>query len=400
MSKYFHIKDYLYREGDIVGNFEILVLSHKHEIKKTYTRKKSYVVRCLTCGHVCNKLEYLLAKGCGCEVCAGRVVDPLVNSIAATNPEKIPLFKNDEDAYRYAIGSHQKADFVCPICGEEVKDKVIRTVMKKGVHCQYCSNSVSLGERFMSCLLKMLGVDYETQATFDWIEGKRYDFFVHNEDCIIETHGDQHYEGGSDFGTTGGDIYEEIHENDILKETVARKHVKNYIVIDCRKSDVDYIEKSIKSNKEFCNLFDISNIDFEECKRQAVIPIIKTVVKLWNKRWTVTQMSEELKYSTSSIVNWLNTAAKLGLCDYSSKRANARKGRKVIDITTDTIYECQAVCSRILGYEYAKLCWACKSETARIKNNIPIMFLEDYYEIHPEIEDREKFFNEHLCYEI
>lgn len=399
MSKFFHIKDYLYQEGEVVDNFEVLEQTHRYEGNKN-TRKKSYEVKCLTCGHVCNKKEYLLAKGYGCEVCSGRAVDPLINSIAATNPEKISLFKNPEDARKYRISSHKKADFLCPICGTEAKDKIIRYVMTKGVHCIYCSNSISLGERFMACVLRALETDYKPQAAFSWLKKKKYDFFIQAKDCIIEMHGEQHYESGSHFETVGGDSYEAVHANDILKETTARKYIKHYIVIDCRKSDFDYIEKSIKSNEEFCSLFDVSKVDFEECKRQAAIPIIEKVIKLWNKRWTVEQMVDELKYGSSSIVNWLNTAAKLGLCDYSSERANARKGRKVIDTTTNVIYECVAACSRIVGYEYSKLYWACKSESARIKNNIPVIYLEDYYELHPEIQDKDIFFKEHLCYEI
>ncbi|MEM5599205.1 hypothetical protein AAHB53_28045 [Niallia circulans] len=57
-----------------------------------------------------------------------------------------------------------------------------------------CSDGFSIPEKFMFNLLDYLQVDFDYQKVFDWSLGKRYDFYIPMLNCIIETHGAQHYQ--------------------------------------------------------------------------------------------------------------------------------------------------------------------------------------------------------------
>lgn len=51
-------------------------------------------------------------------------------------PEKISLFKNKEDAFKYYPYSHEKVIFICPCCGEEKEMTIDNAVHKKILLCK------------------------------------------------------------------------------------------------------------------------------------------------------------------------------------------------------------------------------------------------------------------------
>lgn len=141
----------------------------------------------------------------------------------------------------------------------------------------YISKNIagSYPERFISSLLKTLGVDYAREQTFDWsttnnVDGRktarRYDFYVPALSAIIEVHGAQHYEGG--FEALGGRTLQEEQENDCYKEQLAKENgIKHYIVIDASNSSPQYLEKSIVSNPEFISLFNITSVNWKQVSK-------------------------------------------------------------------------------------------------------------------------------------
>lgn len=360
------------------------------------SRKKAYITECQTCGHLDLRFEYLLERY-GCPICSHLKTDPKINSVAITHPHMIPLFENIYDAYGYSAGSHQKVNFICPDCKTVIRNKVIKNVVNNGLVCPACNDGISTGERFVSILLNELNIPYQIHVTFDWENSKQYDFYLPTFNCIIEVHGMQHYEDGSTFYTLKGKTFEEEHENDKYKKEIALQHIEHYIEIDCFKSDLDYIEDSIKNNKEFNKLIDLSDVDFEKCKKQSLRSMIYVVAELWNKRLTVEQMHENIHYSTSAINYWLNQARALGICDYSAERAHARRGKKVINLDTLDIYESVQACANILDENISHLYGACNH---KIRNpRVNVIFLSEYFKKN-RIENKDSFFEEHLVYEI
>ena len=80
----------------------------------------------------------------------------------------------------------------------------------------------------------------------------------------METHGKQHYEDG--FKGCGGRTLEEEQQNDKNKYELAIKNgikQQNYIVIDCSKSDLEFIKNNI-INSRLNELFNLNkNNQFE-----------------------------------------------------------------------------------------------------------------------------------------
>lgn len=71
----------------------------------------------------------------------GEIFAP-TQSIAITHPDRIIYFLNSKDAYKYTAGSHKKALFICPICGQ-THEIVIHSFINQGFTCpnKNCPNS-------------------------------------------------------------------------------------------------------------------------------------------------------------------------------------------------------------------------------------------------------------------
>ncbi|MGW6611622.1 hypothetical protein ACWF7H_28460, partial [Peribacillus butanolivorans] len=173
------------------------------------------------------------------------------NCIANTHPEFAKLFWNQEDTYKYRYSTHKKADFKCQNCGNIVRNKRITDIYFQGLPCP-CKDKISYPEKFMYSLLTQLEIEFEFQITFDWskniktnnpkLDGtKRYDFYLNEINTIIETEGRQHFEE-TGFELLGGRTLQEEQENDRIKKSLAIvNEINNYIVIDCRESEIEFI---------------------------------------------------------------------------------------------------------------------------------------------------------------
>ncbi len=70
-----------------------------------------------------------------------------------------------------------------------------------GIRCPYCNSPK--GELIIDKILKSLGIDYETQQTFPDLKDKyylSYDFYLPDQNILIEYQGIQHYQPVDIFG--------------------------------------------------------------------------------------------------------------------------------------------------------------------------------------------------------
>lgn len=98
---------------------------------------------------------------------------------------------------------------------------------------------------------------------------------------IIEAHGSQHYEDvSSNFRTTK----KKQQENDYEKYVLAKEYVSEYIVINCRRSNMNWIKKSI-CDSDLLNIFGKSEtqINWEECSKFAMSNLSKAVCDYYNE---------------------------------------------------------------------------------------------------------------------
>ena len=323
-------KDFKFKIGDIVNN--LIITDRKHEKRlhgKSLVNEKFYKFKCLKCGYECGeyykKQEYKkdywivekdILQNHGCSVCCHnpQIVVVGINDIPTTDPWMIPYFQGGyEEAKLYTFSSSYKINPICPDCGN-IKNKLVslnEIYKNHSIGC-FCKDGISYPEKFMFCFLNQLNIDFQTQlnkTTFKWCKGEnydyRYDFYIPSINCIIETHGKQHYiESLTSTQFKKTLIEEQI--NDKSKEELAkRNNIKYYVSIDCCFSNMNWIKNSI-INSELSELFDFSNINWSECDNFALKNIVKLVCETKNNlKLTNEQLSKEFKLCSATISTYL-----------------------------------------------------------------------------------------------
>lgn len=302
---------------------------------------KKVKLKCPTCGKLKPMvLSNLVLQGFVCDYC---------NSLGVKHPELLSYIKNPEDAFNIYAYSHKKIECKCIICGKEDNRRVDHLSMH-GFKCNNCSDYVKYPEKFMSSLLYQLNVEYIKQLsnkTFMWCDGHLYDFYIPKFNMIIETHGKQHYEDGGFWYRT----LAEEQENDRIKEEKAIANgIENYIVIDCRYSNMEWIQESIFDSNllSILHIKDINSINWEQCNIDAIYSNeLKDMCDYWNhhKNITTTQIAKVFNTSRERVLRYLTNGAELGLCNYDghqervkTTRKNGHSSGKVIDVFKDDEY--------------------------------------------------------------
>ena len=346
---------YIYSIGDIVkgkySDIQILELFRKEN--KFGMNLKWYKYKCLSCKFEHEILETALLNGTGCPVCAGKKVLIGVNDIYTTDYWMVKYFQGGEnEAKLYTSGSGKKIYPLCPDCGNIRNTPIPINILKrtKSIACK-CSDGLSYPEKFMIALLNQLELKYEYRKTFDWSNNKIYDFYISFLNCIIETHGDQHYKNS--FHTIHkGRTLEKEQENDEYKENIARGNgISNYIIIDCRKSELEYIKNNILNSK-LNKLFDLSNIDWNNCELYALKNIVKEVcnIKKLNPNFTSGDIAKITNLCIQTIIKYLKLGNKYKWCIYDIKQERSKIGKrmsgnlhpnckKVICLTTNELFD-------------------------------------------------------------
>jgi len=265
----------------------------------------------------------------------------MCNTIFVTHPHLTHFFVNINDAHKYSFGSGEYVLTKCPDCGYEKMIK-ISNLVNHGFGCNRCGDGVSIPEKVMINVLEQLHETFIIQlskTTFKWCENYRYDIYINKINGVIECQGIQHYEETK----SKWDSLDDIQINDFDKEWLARSNkIKNYLIIDCRTSEIGWIRDSIMNSKlpELLN-FTEEDIDWLRVQEAGCRNLVKTACSLWNEGIKSTvKIGENLNLSSSAIRSYLKKGTELGWCSYNPKEEICEK---VICITTgeifDSIYE-------------------------------------------------------------
>lgn len=251
-----------------------------------------------------------------CQKCSGSRLYVGKNDLWTTDPEVAKMLKNPEDGYKVTRRSDKKLDWICPDCGCDVKQKTVNNTTINGLICPLCGNTRSLGHRLANSVLTELGIEFVNEKSFYWGDGKSYDIYIEDFNCIIEVNGIQHYEE-SGFSNIGGNTLEQEIENDIYKKNLALTNgIKNYIYIDARESDIDYIVQSIQNNIEFNSLFNTTNISWKNVVNNALTSDVITIKDMYNQGKSVTEIRKVVHMSDTVVQRKLHSLTKYGLCNY------------------------------------------------------------------------------------
>lgn len=307
--------NYKYKVGEEIQTnntiYEVLA-----QTRDENTGKKMYQLMCLQCGEIVFKTENQINYNYGCAVCSGHKVKRGLNDIWTVSPELGELLENKFNGYVYSVYSSQKVNFICPICGEVVKQKIIGDVYRQGLCCPVCGITKSYPNRFMYALLKNLNADFKDEKIFDWSDNKRYDFYLNTHNIVIEMMGKQHYD--KDFFAT----CEEVKENDKYKKDLALSNgilFEDYLEIDARYSDFEYIKSNV-INSKLSDIFDLSSVDWNEVECQISINPLKKACKLWDEgNHDIPSIANIIGYHQSTTSEFLRKGAKMGITTYTTR---------------------------------------------------------------------------------
>lgn len=265
-----------------------------------------------------------ILKNRNCPYCNGKKVLFGFNDVYTKRPDLRKYFVNIEDSKKVSPFSNKQVEVKCDICGEKRKILVSYLSMS-GLSCKKCGNTISISQKIMYNLLDSLNKDFVSEKTFEWSNGKRYDFYLKDYNCIIETNGSQHYENHN-FGYK---TLQEEQENDKYKERLAKENgIKYYIVLDCRKSELEWIKNSIL-NSELNKLFNLSNVDWDKLFiiSQQSNPIIKKCCRSWNEGNTTKEIMKKVGISHNTVAKYLKIGTKMGICNYVKEEQLKRRGK-------------------------------------------------------------------------
>lgn len=279
-----------------------------------------YDVQCIDCGNIFDVGKYSIKRG-ACMYCAG--YKPIIGKtdVPTIAPWMIDYFQGGyEEAIQHTTTSSKKIIPKCPYCGN-IHDKEVyvhNLYVYHGFKCQ-CSDGISFPEKFMMCLLNQLNIDYIYQAQTSHLgfdtQKKIYDFYIKNNSIIIETHGEQHYKNNNDFYMS----LKEQQENDKFKYQLATSNgIRNYVVIDCRESTLNWIKTSIlKSDLPQLLNFSEDDIDWKKCAEFGTKNITKEVCDYYNTHDVSTSdLMKKFHLGKKAITNYLKRGAELGWCRY------------------------------------------------------------------------------------
>lgn len=316
-----------YSVGDVVkyNDNEFTVLDiHTSRNKWNYIEKQ-YLVHCHKCSGDVLMNESSLDNHAGCPCCLNRIVIKGINDIATTDSWAIPYFKNPEDVQRYHSNTWFTTDFICPKCGRIFKNVVISQFFKNTYHlnCPCGSGYKSYPERFIYNVFLQLGVTLYSQLTkadFSWCGQWRYDFYHKITNTIIEVNGLQHYSQGFDKENSWSNRDERL--NDMQKRQNAIDHgVANYIELDCRKSNKDWMQSAIL-NSDLPRIFMFSNedVDWNRCDIDSRSNLEQQVCEAYQSNVDVTlqQLADQFGVKRNTIYMYLKHGSSCGLCNYDA----------------------------------------------------------------------------------
>ena len=246
------------------------------------------------------------------------------------------------------------------------------------------SDGYSIPEKFLNSVLKQLNVKYKHQLTkknFKWCNEFRYDFYIYKYKMIIETHGMQHYKKGGE--KNNWDSLEQVQMNDLFKYKCAKSYVDNYIIIDCRYSELKWLKENII--KELNGYFDLSNIDWELAWAESQKNLCIESWSLWNSGiHSVGEISNILNIDRHTVRRYLKNGVECGRCDYTIEesrkgvieKAQYEKQKPIICLTTKRLFLSVKIGAEYYNANHSHICACCKGKDniAGEFNKLPLVW--------------------------
>lgn len=296
-----------------------------------------YYVKCDKCGYIYKRPPNQILRGCGCGVCAGRVVAKGINDIPTTDPWMVKFFQGGaEEASNYTKGSSKKINPVCPFCGKVRNEPILisKLYARRGFSCS-CSDGISIPNKIIYEIMVQSKqnnqiLSFEKEHMEKDRDGRRRKFdmlfySLDNTPYFVEMDGGFH---GSIIlkHRNEKDIPEEVFYADFVKDEIAEKKNIKLIRIDCFKSDLEYIKNNIYES-ELSKIIDLDTIDWNKVGESAMTNLMREICDYRNQHPEVFASDlEKIFPITKQIVRkYWKKGAKLNLCDYIPEEETKRK---------------------------------------------------------------------------
>ena len=321
-----NIKKNIYdKYGD---EFEILDKEYKNAREKMTFKHK--------CGYVFKTSYDNFMKNGGCKRCSGLVIEKGINDLWTTHPQIASMLIDQEIGYNVSKTSHRKFDWICPICGSLIRSKSVLTVVKNGLICTNCSDGISYPNKFICNLLDSFNEQYETEKTFNWSNGYRYDVYIKNKNLLIEMDGAFHYDKYFSI-----EDFNESKKRDLKKDILSETHGLKLVRIDCNYPTTKgldnlskrfmYIKDKIISS-ELINYYNLKDVDWNKIDLMSQRNIFLSVVNEYKKGKYISDISVKYHLSRDTVSRYIHRADEIGLCIYdkSRKKHNTAIKKRVI----------------------------------------------------------------------
>lgn len=195
---------------------------------ETYRREGKLWVRfeCLDCKNI-NNFRWSDRKNLLCVYCKG--------TRHLYNQRAYQFLLNEKYGEQFEVlrytSSKEKVLLKCK-CSFSFTSASISPLRERGIKCPKCQKSCSKAEIIIEKYLKENDISFEYQKHFDWssVSKSRYDFYLPQNNLIIEFHGEQHYIYTDYFYPTVND-WGKAQERDKIKQKEALLHGINYLII-------------------------------------------------------------------------------------------------------------------------------------------------------------------------
>lgn len=338
-----------YDVNDIV--YDNLIIKNKYYLNGY----RYYDYQCLIDGYVGKIRESHLKDSVGCPVCKNKKVVVGVNDMWTTNPSLANLLYNKDDGYKYTKTSSKMVDWICPYCGNTIRQQKIANVSCNGLSCNLCSDGIHYPNKFMSNILSQFNIQYHTEYSPDWIKPRRYDFYIPSMEIIIEMDGGFHYKKQNN---------KLIDEE---KDKIAKEHGIKVIRIDCNYDKLENRYEYIKNNVKIAlkTYFNLDLINFDLANEYALKSFFKQIIEMYKNNYSCENIAKNLHLNIETVKRYLTIGTKQGLCHFT------RNVKKPIFCKTTNHYFssitlCDKVSEKVFGTHLTS-----KNMSRQIKRNRP-----------------------------
>lgn len=201
---------------------------------------------CNICGGINEARPDNLLHGKGCPAC-GIIKNTLqrTKTVARLQEELSTIQPNIELIGEY-VNTHTKIICRCKNDGYEW-EAYPANLLNRSAGCPICSRRISLGERAAMMYLDEHGIKYVYNHKFQdckMVDRLRFDFYLPEQNTVIEIDGRQHYEEVPIF--SGRDTLETRQERDKIKDEYCEEHGIRMVRIPYY--DIRDIEEGLKEN--------------------------------------------------------------------------------------------------------------------------------------------------------